>query len=81
MLFLSAIFVSMIVGSIGSRSHDFGIAFMLVVVSTVAAVVGPRWTWPTPLERTQRQRSKLMVLWMAGALLTLVAGIELAVNG
>ncbi len=64
-----------------SRGHDFLIAFGLVVVSLVAAIAGPRLTTATPLQRTHRQRSVLVGLWLVGVLVTLVAGADLASNG
>lgn len=68
-------------GSISSRNHDVLIALALVAISMLAAITGPRMTSPTPPERTHRQRFALVVLWIAGALLTLVAGVDLAANG
>jgi hypothetical protein len=81
LLFLAAIFVSMIIGSAGPRNHDFGIAFFLVLTSLVAAIVGLRWTWTVPPERSRRQQTVWKLLWAAGVLLTIVAGAELAIVG
>ncbi|HSO33028.1 MAG TPA: hypothetical protein VLT33_10930 [Labilithrix sp.] len=68
-------------GGMSSRGHDFLIAFALIIVSLVAALAGPRLTSPVPLPRTHRQRSILVGLWLAGVLVTLVAGADLAANG
>ncbi len=64
-----------------SRGHDFLIALGLVLVSLAAAIFGPRLTSSAPLPRTHRQRSLLVGMWLAGVLLTLVAGADLAANG
>jgi hypothetical protein len=81
LFFILAVFVATVAGSAASRNHDFFIAFMLVVLATVAATLGPRLTSRIRLERTHRTRVALTLMWIAGALLTLVAGIDLAANG
>jgi hypothetical protein len=57
------------------------IAFALVTFSLVAAIAGPPWTSPIRPLRTHRQRFTLTVFWIAGVVITFVAGAELAVNG
>ena len=49
---------------------------MLVAIATTAAIVGPRVTSEVRPETTHRMRFALVVMWLAGALLTLVAGVE-----
>ena len=81
LLFLAAIFVAIVAGSAGPRNHDFGIAFFLVLLSLFAAIIGLRWTWAVPPERTPRQKTASALLWAAGVVLTIVAGAELAIVG
>jgi hypothetical protein len=38
-------------------------------------------TSPTAADRTHRQRVVLIMMWIAGTLLTLVVGVDLAANG
>jgi hypothetical protein len=80
-LFLVALFGATLFGSASPRNHDFFIAFALVVLASGAAILGPRLTAPTRPERTRRARVALGVMWLAGALLTLVAGFDLAAHG
>jgi hypothetical protein len=80
-LFLSSLFVATMAGATALRDHDLLIAFGLVALATGAAIVGPKWTSPAPPERTHRQRFALVVLWIVGALVTLVAGVDLASSG
>lgn len=81
LFFITCVIAATAAGGMMSRGHDFLIAFGLVVVSLIAAIAGPRMTTSAPLPRTHRQRSILVGLWLAGALLTLVAGADLASNG
>jgi hypothetical protein len=80
-LFLACLAVATVAGSTSSKNHDFFIAFALIVVSTVAAIAGPRLTSPVRPERSHGSRFVLVVMWIAGALLTLVAAADLAANG
>ncbi len=80
-LFFGSVMAATIAGETVLRNHDLAIAFLLVVVATGAAILGPRWTSPAPLERTHGQRVRLVMLWIAGGLVTLVAGVDLAANG
>jgi hypothetical protein len=81
LFFILAIFAATVLGSATSRNHDLFIAFLLVALATGAAIGGPRLTSPVRLERTHSMRVALTLTWIAGALLTLVAGIDLASNG
>jgi hypothetical protein len=81
LMFVLTVFVATVIGSASSRNHDFFVAFVLVTFSLVAAIAGPPWTSPLPPTRTHRQRFALTALWIAGVVVTLVAGAELAVNG
>jgi hypothetical protein len=78
--FFASIFAATMVGQLSSNNHDLLIAFGLVTASTLAATAGPRLTSPLRPELTHRQRFLLVVAWMAGALLTVVAGVDLAAN-
>jgi hypothetical protein len=78
-LWCFAIFVAILLGGT-SRDRDFLIALFLVVLATVAAILGPRWAGPTP-ESTHRARFARTTAWVFGTILTLVAGAELAING
>ena len=64
-----------------AMNADFVVAAVLVLVSLLAAIAGPHLTSTTAPQRTPRQRTALVVLWIAGTLLTLVAGADLAANG
>jgi len=81
LLFLVCLVAATAAGGVSSRNHDLLIAFVLVVVSAVAAIAGSRLTSPTRAERTHRQRFSLVAMWVAGALITLVAAADLAANG
>ena len=81
LFFVGCVMTATAAGGALSRGHDFLIAFGLVMVSLAAAISGPRLTSSAPLPRTHRQRSLLVGMWLAGALLTLVAGADLAANG
>jgi hypothetical protein len=80
-LWLATIFAATILGSESRRNHDLLVAFLLVVVSGVAALAGPRLTSPVRPVRTHRMRFALVMMWICGALVTLVAGVDLAANG
>ncbi len=77
--FLVALVGSTVVNS--ALRSDLLIAVGLVALSTVAAAAGPRLTLRVRPERTHRERVTLAVFWIAGAVVTLVAGIDLAANG
>jgi hypothetical protein len=82
LLFFVVVYVTAAVaGNATPRNHDLLIAFVLVLLSTVAAIAGPPVTSPVPTERTHRQRVALVVVWVSGVLLTLVAGADLVANG
>jgi hypothetical protein len=81
LLFVFAVFAATVAGGASSHNHDLLIAFALVIVSAFAGMFGPRWTWPSRPERTPRQRSTHMLLWIAGTIVTLVAALELLVSG
>jgi len=80
-LFVLTIFGAAIAGNVASKNHDFLVAFLLVMVALVAAIAGPKITSPVPIERTHRMRVALIAMWVAGTLVTLIAGIDLAANG
>ncbi|MBX3204094.1 MAG: hypothetical protein KF764_03445 [Labilithrix sp.] len=79
--FVLAVFAATVAGGVSSTNHDFLLALGLVVVSLVAAVVGPTWTWPSRPAGTAGQRRVSTALWLAGAVVTVVAGAELLLNG
>jgi hypothetical protein len=79
--FLVCLVAATAAGGVSSRNHDMLIAMVLVVVSLLAAIGGPKLTSPAPFTKTHAQRVVLVLLWTAGALLTLVAGADLANNG
>lgn len=81
LFFFLAIFASMIAGSAMGRGSDFPIAFVLVLLSLAAALLGPRLTSPARPVRTHRERFFVAATWALGVVLTLVAGIDLAANG
>ena len=81
LLFFVCFAVAVVTGEASSGGHDVLIPFVLVMVSLLAAIVGPRLTSPTPLERTHRQRFVVVTLWITGTLVTLVAGVDLAAHG
>lgn len=78
--FVLAIIVATAFGQ-SARGLDLFVAFALVAVSLVAAIVGPRLTMRVRPTRTHRERVTLVVTWIVGVLLTLVAGADLAANG
>jgi hypothetical protein len=81
MSFVVCVVAATAIGAASAHNHDMLIAIVLVAVSMLAALAGPRSTSPGPLERTRRQRSVLVMLWIAGVLLTLIAAADLAKNG
>lgn len=81
LLFTVCLAFATVAGQVASHDHDLFIAFVLVLVSTLAAFMGARLTSPAPIERSHRGRFILVAMWVAGALLTFVAGIDLAANG
>jgi len=60
---------------------DFLVAVALALLSLLGAIFGARLTSPMPVERTPRQRTLLVMLWVAGTVLTLVALLDLGANG
>lgn len=63
------------------RGYDLLVGFALVSVSLGAALLGEHISYSPDLPRPARthgQRFVLVVMWVAGALLTLVAGADLA---
>ncbi len=64
-----------------AMNADFLVAAVLVLLSLVAAIGGAHLTSPVAPERTPRQRTVLIALWIAGTLLTLVAGVDLGAHG
>ncbi len=64
-----------------AMNADFLVAAVLVLLSLLAAIGGAHLTSPVALERTPRQRTILIALWIAGTLLTLVAGVDLGAHG
>lgn len=77
--FLSLVF-AIVLGQ-SARGLDLFVAFVLIIVATLAAFIGPRLTSRTPPERTHGERVRLVMLWIGGVILTLVAGVDLAANG
>ena len=80
-LFVLAIVATTAMASSSSRNHDFLVGFVLVSVSLVSVIVGARLTSPEPAERTHAQKFVQVALWVAFALLSFVAGADLASNG
>lgn len=80
LLFLVTLIVATIFGQ-STHGHDFLIGFFLVAVSLAAMVMGPRLTLPKRPERTHRMKFAIISMWVVGAILTFVAGAELATNG
>jgi hypothetical protein len=80
-LFLVTIVAATVVGNTSLHNHDMLIALVLVVLSTLAAFAGARLTSPAPPDRTHPQRVVLVLVWVAGVIVTLVAGADLATNG
>jgi len=78
-LFVSCLVAATAIGS--AVELDFFVAVVLVLISLLAAIAGAHLTSPAPPERTQRQRVMLVLLWIAGTLLTLVAGADLGAHG
>ena len=81
LLFVVCLVAATVAGAASSRNHDMLIAVALVVVSMLAAIGGPKLTSPTPPRRTHGQRFALVALWIGGALVTLVAAADLAIDG
>lgn len=81
LMFVVCLLGATFAGAVASRNHDLAIAVTLVIISTSAAIAGARLTSPTAPERTHGQRFALVAAWIAGALLTLMAGADLAANG
>ena len=79
LLFLFSLAAATAVNS--AMDVDFFAALALVLVSLGAAIAGPHLTSPSPVVRTPRQRTTLVLLWVAGTLLTLIAGADLAAHG
>ena len=79
--FVLTVFVATIAGTESSRNHDLPIAFCLVLLALGAALIGPYLLSPARPERTHRARFALVVMWVAGVLVTLLAGADLATNG
>jgi hypothetical protein len=79
LLFLFSLAAATAVNS--AMDVDFFAAVILVLVSLGAAIAGPHLTSPVPVVRTPRQRTALVLLWIAGTLLTLIAGADLATHG
>jgi hypothetical protein len=79
--FLTTIIAATIVGNESSRDHDVLIAFVLVCLSGLAALAGPRLTSPMPSGRSHQVRFAYVATWIAGVLVTLVAGASLVANG
>jgi hypothetical protein len=80
-LFVLHLIAATVAGNVLSKSHDVLIPFVLVAVATVAAVAGPRITSPVRPIRSHGAKVALTVLWIGGALLTLLAGADLVANG
>jgi hypothetical protein len=80
-LFFVCLAAAAAAGGVSSTNHDLLIPFVLVVVAGIAAIVGPKLTFRVRLQRTHRARVLLVIAWLAGALLTLIAGVDLAANG
>jgi hypothetical protein len=75
------LFVATALGVASRRGADFPIAAALALLSLVAAIAGPRVTSAARPERTPAARVIHAALWIAGTVLTLVAGLELAWHG
>lgn len=81
LFFLVCLVAAAVAGAASAQSHDFLIPFALVVLALLAAIAGPRVTSPVPIARFHPQAVRLVALWIAAVLLTLVAGADLATNG
>lgn len=81
LMFLLTLIFATILGQTSNRNHDFGIAFFLVLTAIAATVFGPRLTLPVRPQRTHGARFAIVSLWMMGAIVTFIAGAELATNG
>jgi hypothetical protein len=79
--FITCFTAAAFAGAATRENHDFLIPFVLVVLSLGAALAGRKMTAPSPPQRTARERFLVVAMWIAGTLLTLVAGIDLAANG
>ena len=80
-LFVVAIVAATAFGAANPKSHDFLIAFGLVAIAMGATIAGPKLTTSEPPARTHGQKFVAVALWVLGALVTLVAGVDLATNG
>lgn len=81
LMFFLTLIVATIIGQTSSRNHDFAIAFFLVVTAVAATILGPRLTLPARPERSHGARFALVSMWIMGAIVTFIAGAELATNG
>lgn len=81
LLFVLTLIVATIIGQTANRNHDFAIAFFLVVTAVTATILGPRLTLPVRPTRTHGARFALVSMWIMGAIVTFIAGAELATNG
>lgn len=79
-LFVVAIVAATAFGAANPKSHDFLVGFALVAVAVGASFVGPKLTTSEPPARTHGQKFLVVALWVLGALITLVAGADLATN-
>jgi len=80
-LFVLAVVGTTAVAGTSSRNHDFSVGFLLVAVAFVSVLLGARLTSPERPERSHGQRFVRVALWVACALLSFVAGADLASNG
>ncbi len=64
-----------------AMNADLLVAAVLVLLSLLAAIAGAHLTSPVAPQRTPRQRTVLITLWIAGTLLTLIAGADLGAHG
>jgi hypothetical protein len=78
-LFIACLVAAMAVNS--AMNVDFLVAAGLVLLSLLAALAGAHLTSPTKPVRTPAMRAIQIALWVAGALLTFVAGADLGANG
>lgn len=81
LLFAGSLVCAVMAGGSTSRNNDFFIAFALVVLATVAMLAGSRLTTPISPRRTHAQRWVMVLAWVAGAAVTLLAGADLALTG
>jgi hypothetical protein len=81
LLFLVTVVAATALGGISSGNHDLLIALVLLLISLFTAIAGPRMTTPSAPSSTHGQRVARVLMWIACALLTLVAGADLAAQG